>query len=148
VGEGHRRYSAGKRVQGFPRQLNYSATRVVADPIREALSILAFHNSGKPKRAGEHVKSAVKEGLVKTLLPGVDAANDGATERALGHLFKKYAEETFTVHTPTDTGWEKITYRLVKKQGRFGEAHPHHRYLFEEVSRQAVTEEPQGLELE
>jgi hypothetical protein len=136
-------------VNGFKDFLtNYSATRVVADPIREALSILAFHNAGKPRRAGELVKSAVKEGLVKTLLPGVDPANDGATERALGHLFKKYAQETFTVHTPGDVGYEAITFRLVKRQGRFDEAHPHYRYIFEEVSRESVTEEPQGLVLE
>jgi hypothetical protein len=136
-------------VNGFKDFLgNYSATRVVADSIREALSILAFHNAGKPRRAGELVKSAVKEGLVKTLLPGVDPANDGATERALGHLFKKYEQETFTVHTPGDVGYHKITFRLVKRQGRFAEAHPHYRYIFEEVSRESVTEEPQGLVLE
>jgi hypothetical protein len=127
---------------------NYSATRFAADPIREALGILAFHNAGIPKRAGELVKSAVKEGLVKTLLPGVDQANEGATVRALGHFLKKYAEETFVAHAPSDTGCDKITYRLVKKQGRFGEPHPHYRYLFEEISRETVTEEPQGLELE
>jgi hypothetical protein len=127
---------------------NYSATRAVADPVREALGILAFHNAGSPKRAGEFVKSAVKEGIIKTLLPGVDQANEGAAVRALGHFFKKYAGETFTIHTPGDIGWEKVTYRLAKKQGRFDEPHPHFRYLFEEVSREAVTKEPQGMELE
>jgi hypothetical protein len=129
---------------------NYSATRLVADPIREAISILAFHNAGKPKRAGELVKSAVKEGLIKTLLPGVDPANEGAAERALGHLFRRdYVNETFTVHTATDNAWEKITYRLLKKQGRFDEPHPHYRYIFEEIGpREAVAQEPQGLVLE
>jgi hypothetical protein len=136
-------------VNGFKDFLgNYSATRFAADPIREALGILAFHNAGVPKRTAELVKSAVKEGLIKTLLPGVDQAVEGAAVRALGHFFKKYAGEAFVIHTPSETGWEKITYRLYKRQGRFGEQHPHHRYFFEEISREAVTEEPQGMELE
>ncbi len=138
------------QVNGFKDFLaNYSTTRAVADPIREAISILAFHNAGSFKRAGDLARSAVREGLSKILLPGVDSANEGAAERTLGHLFKKYAEETFAVFTTTDTGWEKITYRLIKKQGRFGEAYPHHRYTFEEVGqRETVTKEPQGLVLE
>jgi hypothetical protein len=137
-------------VNGFKDFLaNYTATRFVADPIREAISILAFQNAGKPKRAAELVKSAVKEGLLKTLLPGVDPANEGAAERALGHFFRDYIGELFTAHTATDNAWEKVTYRLLKRQGRFGEPHPHHRYLFEEVGpREAVTQEPQGLVLE
>ena len=127
---------------------NYSATRAVADPVREALAVLAFHNAGSWKRTGELVKSAVKEGLTKTLLPGVDAANEGAAVRALGHLFNRYTDETFTVHSPGDTGWRKTTFMLFKKQGRFGEQHPHFRYRFEESLQESVTEQPQGLELE
>jgi hypothetical protein len=136
-------------VNGFKDFLgNYSATKGVADPIREALSILAFHNAGTPMRVGELVKSAVKEGLVKTLLPGVEAANDGATERTLGILLTRYVQEEFPAFTPTDTGYERFTFRLKKIQGRFDEPHPHHRYLFEVVSREFVTGEPQGMVLE
>jgi hypothetical protein len=128
---------------------NFTATRFVADPVREAIGILAFHNAGQPKRAGELVKSAVKEGLVRTLLPGVDPANERATERALGRLFRAYLGETFAVHTPTEDGSEKLTYRLRKIQGRFDGPHPHYRYLFEEDGpREAVTGEPLGLVLE
>ena len=127
---------------------NYSATRAVADPAREALSILAFYNANTWKRVGELVKSAVKERLVKTLLPGVDAANEGAAVRALGHLFNRYTEETFTVHSPSDTGWTKTTYFLLKKQGRFNEQHPHYRYRFEETLREEVKDQPHGLVLE
>jgi len=47
------------------------------------------------------------------------------------------------------TATSKITYCLNKKQGRFGEKHPHFRYIFEELNRQAAAEQDlEGLVLE
>src|SRR5262249_27504423 len=63
-------------IKGFLQ--NYSATRCVADPVREAIGILAFTNAGQPKRAADLVKCAVREGVAKTLLPGVDVQNLGS----------------------------------------------------------------------
>ena len=132
-------------VNGFTDFLgNYSATRAAADPIREAISILAFHADDEPMRASRLAEIVVDQGLAKTLLPGVDAANAASSDRAIGVTLKPYVGESFTVTTPE----ERISYRLTKKQGRFGGQHPHYRYTFEEVDRKAVTEDGHGLVLE
>nr|ADY58736.1 hypothetical protein Plabr_1119 [Rubinisphaera brasiliensis DSM 5305] len=133
------------KVNGFDEFLaNYGSTRATADPVREALSILAFRSGGKPMRARQLSQLAVREGLHKTLMPGVEHTNVSACERAIGVSISPYVGETVMVSTPI----EAITYRLTKQQGRFGESHPHFRYLFNEESRQTLTEEPGGLVLE
>lgn len=133
-------------VNGFEAFLdNYNSAKSTADPVREALSILALHAAGQYMRASMLAKIAVTQGLAKTLLPNVDSANQAACERALGMAVKSYIGETFTAVTATS----KITFRLHKKQGRFDEKHPHFRYVFEEVSRQAaVAQDLDGLVLE
>ncbi len=51
-------------VNGFAGFLNnYSATRATADPIREAIGVLAFRTGDKPRRAGELAKIVVRHGL-------------------------------------------------------------------------------------
>lgn len=133
------------KVNGFDGFLaNYGSTRATADPVREALSILAFRSGRKPMRARHLSQLAVREGLHKTLMPGVEHSNVSACERAIGVSISPYVGETVTVSTPTET----ITYRLTKQQGRFGESHPHFRYLFSEEGRKPLTEEPDGLVLE
>ena len=133
-------------VNGFKDFLsNYSATRSAADPIREAISILAFNAGKEPRRAGDMAKVAVSQGLAKTLLPNADSANEAACQRAMGVTLSPFVGETFSARTAS----EQITYRLKKQEGRFGETHPHFRYTFEEVAREAVTEDaPTGLVLE
>lgn len=133
------------KVNGFDGFLtNFGTTRATADPVREALAILAFHSGDKPIRARRLAQLAMREGLHKTLLPGVEHSNTSACERAIGVAVSPYIGETVSISTPT----EAITYRLVKQQGRFGESHPHYRYAFIEVSRTPLTEEPTGLVLE
>ncbi|HQZ63794.1 MAG TPA: hypothetical protein PLY87_01905 [Planctomycetaceae bacterium] len=133
-------------VNGFEEFLNnYSSAKATADPIREAISILAFNAAGEHKRAAILATIAVSQGLAKTLFPSVDSANQAASERALGMALKPYIGETFTAVTATN----KITYRLQKEQGRFGEKHPHFRYIFEQTDRQAVVKQDlEGLVLE
>jgi hypothetical protein len=122
-------------LNGFKDFLsNYNATRAAADPIREALGILAFHAGGQHRRAGDLAKLAVAQGLVKTLLPKCDAANEAAGQRAMGVLLSPYVGETFTATTAT----EKFTYKLKRQQGRFGKPHPHFRYTFEQIARDAA----------
>jgi len=124
---------------------NYSATRSAADPIREALSILAFHAGKSPKRAGEMAKIAVTQGLAKTLLPNADSSNEAACQRAMGITLSPYVSESFTARTAS----ERITFRLKKQEGRYDERHPHFRYSFEEIGREAVKDDaPNGLVLE
>jgi hypothetical protein len=133
-------------VNGFKDFLaNYGDTRSAADPLREALSILAFHAGREPRRAGDIAKIAVRQGLGKILLPHVDGANEAACQRAMGIALSPYVGETFSARTAT----EKIIYRLNKPQGRFGEEHPHYRYTFQEVGRETVVgDAPNGLVLE
>lgn len=133
------------RTNGFDDFLaNYGSTRATADPVREALGILAFHAGSKPLRARKLAQLAVREGLHKTLLPGVEHSNVSACERAIGVAISPYIGETVTVSTPT----EEIAIRLAKQQGRFGERHPHFRYTFVEESRELLSNEPSGLVLE
>lgn len=133
------------QVNGFKDFLgNFSATRAAADPIREAISILAFHSAGKPLRAGTLATKAVGQGLAKTLLVGADPANTAACERLMGVVLKPYVGETFTAVTSS----EKITYRLKKESKRWDTGSPHYRYTFEEIGREALAEEPHGLVLE
>jgi len=128
-------------VNGFKDFLaNYSTTRAAADPIREALGILAFHTGPEPKRAGDLAKIAVTQGLGKILLAGADSANEAACQRAMGVMLSPYVGETFTARSAT----ERITYRLKRQQGRFGEAHPHFRYLFEQIGREEIGESDQS----
>lgn len=110
-------------VNGFTDFLaNYSTTRAVADPMREALGILAFNAGNEYQRVGDLATLAVTVGLHKILLPGVDPSNEPACQRAMGKTLSSYPDETFTATTAS----ERIVYRLMrKKQGRFGEQHPH-----------------------
>jgi hypothetical protein len=123
---------------------NYSATRAAADPMREALGILAFHAGHAPRRAGDLARLAVDQGLAKTLMAGADAGNLSACERKIGLTLRPFVGETFTAFTAS----EKITYRLKKESKRWEEQHPHYRYTFEEISREAISEEPHGIILE
>jgi hypothetical protein len=128
-------------VNGFKDFLgNYGATRSSADPIREALTILAFHTHNKPKRAEELARLIVTQGLAKTLLKRVDPANIAAAEREVGVVLRPFVGETFIATTPS----ERITYRLTKKSNRWNGGNPHFRYTFEEVGREPVTVDDQG----
>ncbi len=132
-------------VNGFSDFLaNYGSTRATADPIREALGILAFRSKGKALRSRRLAHLAVQEGLAKTLMPGTDHSNDAACERAIGVAVSPYVGETFRVSTPT----EILAYRLEKQQSRFDEKYPHYRYAFVELSRSPMVGEQTGLVLE
>ncbi|MBL8798666.1 MAG: hypothetical protein JNM56_32530 [Planctomycetia bacterium] len=123
------------QVAGFKDFLaNYATTRAVADPIREALGILAFHAGKKPKRSRELAKIVVAQGLAKVLLVGADPANEAACERAMGVLLSRYVGESFTASTAR----EKIPYRLKKASKRWEKGLPHFRYTFEEGTRVAI----------
>jgi hypothetical protein len=66
---------------------NYNATRAVADPIREALGILAFRAGSEPKRTADLAGIVVDRGLAKILLAGADPSYESACQRAIGvHL--------------------------------------------------------------
>jgi hypothetical protein len=128
-------------VNGFTDFLaNYSTTRAAADPIREALGILAFNAGNEFQRVGDLAKIAVALGLQKTILPGVDPRNEPARQRQMGKTLSPYVGETFTASTAS----QRIVYRLKKHQDRFDGKHPHYRYAFEEISRETVDADTLG----
>ncbi|MBM3740825.1 MAG: hypothetical protein FJW39_34195 [Acidobacteria bacterium] len=133
-------------VNGFSDFLaNYSTTTALADPIREALGILAFNAGTEFLRPGELANVAVAQGLGKTLLPGVDQKNEAACRMAMGKALAPFIGETFRARTAT----EQMTYRLKRQQARFHGMPPHFRYAFEEISRVPVTDDALcGLVLE
>ena len=133
-------------VNGFKEFLaNYSDTRSAADPIREAIGILAFHAGKQPKRAAEIARIAIAQGLAKVLLAKVDTSNDSACEREIGIKLSPFHDEIFSVRTAS----EQIVYRLRKQKGRFSVGKPHFRYSFEEIGRTPITDDaPNGLVLE
>jgi hypothetical protein len=122
---------------------NYSATRSAADPTREALGILAFHSGGQARRVGELVRIAIDQGLATTLFPRGGASNEAASQRAMGVTLTPYVGETFMARSAA----ERITYRLKKESKRWEGELPHHRYTFEEVSRQ-TEDAPNGSPVE
>ena len=129
------------QVNGFKDFLsNYNATRANADPIRESIGFLAFYAGSEHRRSLDLAKLAVQKGLAKTLLPGVDAGNEAACQRAIGVTLSPYVGETFTARSAT----VRVAYRLKKTEGRFGSPTPHFRYSFEEVKREAVSENDLG----
>jgi hypothetical protein len=124
------------QVNGFREfLLNYNATRAAADPVREAIGILAFHAGNSPMRTLDLAKLAVQQGLAKTLLPGVDPGNEAAIQRAMGVTLSPYVDETFTARTAR----ERIACRLKKQESRYGGMIPHFRYSFEEIKRERVS---------
>lgn len=133
------------RVNGFRDFLdNYTVTRAAIDPIRESLTVLAFHSADQPLRASELAERVIRQGLAKTLIPKAEPAHPAAGERAIGVLLSGFVGETFTARTAT----ERITFRLLKEAKRWDDMHPHFRYTFREIAReQAAATDSDGLVL-
>ncbi len=123
------------KVNGFKDFLaNYSTTKWAADPIREALAILASAAQGKPKRASEWAELAVEQGLANTLFKAGERDSLKGRERAMGVLLSPYQGETFERTTET----HRYLFKLTKESRRWEGQHPHVRYTFEIVSKEAV----------
>lgn len=119
-------------VNGFTDFLkNYSVARAAADPIREALSFLAFYSTGEWRRADDLALLAVKHGQFKVLLPNIEKDVRIARETAIGKLLSRYIGETFSACSAN----ERITYRLSKHKARYEGTTPHWRYKFEVIDR-------------
>jgi hypothetical protein len=69
---------------------NYSATKMVADAVKEALGTLAYHTAGKPMRAHDLAEMTKSLGLAEILLPGAKLKNEKANERSMGITLKPY----------------------------------------------------------
>jgi hypothetical protein len=122
-------------VNGFTDFLkNYGAVMAAADPVREALSILAFHSGREWHRPRDLARIAIHQGLARILLPNCEMGNDAASERMMGVTLSGFVGEAFSARTATDV----IEFRLFRKQARFSGQHPHFRYKFAEIAREAA----------
>jgi hypothetical protein len=130
------------KVNGFKDFLaNYSTTRWAADPIREALAILATAAPGEPKRPGAWAELAVQHSLAGTLIKAGERDTPLGRERAMGVLLSTYQDETFARTTET----HRFVFKLTKASRRWNPGgNPHVRYTFEVVREEALEETPPG----
>jgi hypothetical protein len=128
------------KVNGFKDFLaNYSTTRWAADPIREALAILATAAPGKPLRPGDWAELAVRHGLAATLIKASERDTPLGRERAMGVLLSPYQDETFARTTET----HRFVFKLTKASRRWDRGgYPHIRYTFEVVRKEVLEEAP------
>ncbi len=113
---------------GFTDFLGNQQTRKAVDePLRRALGILAAVKPDKALRPAEWAQLAVKQGLVKTLIPTNERDTDKGRERAIGVLLKPLIGETFEVATDT----KRYTLKLEGGIRRWVQGkNPHVRYRF------------------
>ena len=113
---------------GFTDFLGNQQTRKAVDePLRRALGILGAAKVGKALRPAEWAQLAVKQGLVKTLIPTNERDTDKGRERAIGVLLKPSIGETFEVATDTTRYTLKLEGGIRRwVQGK----NPHVRYRF------------------
>jgi hypothetical protein len=122
------------KVNGFSDFLgNYQTRKVVDDPLREALGILAATKPGEELRPHEWAKVAVEQGLAKTLFLNHERDTENGRERAIGVLLSKHREETFEAKTEA----KRLRVRLDGGLRRWvkGE-NPHRRYVFKVVKQE------------
>ena len=124
------------RHHGFKDFLgNYQLCRSIQDPISEALAILAGVSPGNSLTPSEWAEIAVKQSLSKTLFRPQDRDTPFGRERAIGVVFAKHRDETFTITTDT----KRTRVKLNKKQKR-QKSTPHTVWAFEILEEQAVSE--------
>jgi hypothetical protein len=106
---------------------NYGAAKLIHDPTREALGILAAAKPGQKLKPLEWAKLVVELGLAKALIPANERDTDRGRERAMGLILKKHLGETFEAVTEA----QKLVVRL---EGGYRRWHrggkPHTRYVF------------------
>ena len=116
------------RLAGFADFLaNYQVVRKLADPMKEALAILAAAKPGQPLRPGEWAKVVKNQGLVKALVGPNERDSEKGRERGIGIVMSKHLEETFEVITET----ERYQVKLEGGYKRWpGEANQMTKYVF------------------
>ena len=116
------------KVNGFTDFLaNFATSKIVNDPIRDALSILAASKPGRPLRPTEWAELAVELGLAKTLISANERDTLKGRERAIGVILSRLIGETFEGKTET----HQIRVTLEGGNRRWVEGkNPHVRYVF------------------
>ena len=83
------------RENGFTDFLtNYGTTKLINDPIREALGILGAAKANEAQKPGEWAEQAQAAGLAHALFHQADRDTLAGRERAIGKLMAKYVGET------------------------------------------------------
>jgi hypothetical protein len=127
------------KVSGFQDFLgNYGSRRVSDDPLRKGIGLLgaALHTEGW-LRTTDWARTAVKLGVVKSVIPPGDQDSTEGRKRGIGVVFSAHRDELFIVETET----EALALRLERRRGRFGESEPHVRYRFVVVQKEQLTED-------
>jgi hypothetical protein len=84
------------QVSGFKNFLaNVGRLKTAADPIREAISILALARPGKALRPADWAQLAVEQGLARTLFSAGERDTEIGRERAIGVILSRYLGESF-----------------------------------------------------
>ena len=119
---------------------NYSATRglwLILSTGEALLSILAFHNANNMEASRVSLlKSRCQRGGNEDASSrcGCQQRSGGSAGLASGIYSNAGPKRHLLPIRRGDTGWSKITYLLLKKQGRFGNQHPHYRYPLRGIS--------------
>jgi hypothetical protein len=130
------------KVNGFEDFLgNYGTRRATADPIREAIAIMAAVRHGEDLRPKEWANVAVSQGLAKTLFTASDRDTPAGQERGIGVILKRHLGETFVATTETKV----LRVRLDGGNRRWtpGE-NPHVAYLFKVLSEEPLPVEDEA----
>jgi hypothetical protein len=116
------------RANGFSDFLeNYGSTKLVNDPIREALGILGAAKPDEALKPGEWAELAKELGLAQTLFHQADRDTLAGRERAIGKLMAKYLGETLEAAKDG----RRYQFRLDGGQKRWVTgSNPHVRYRF------------------
>jgi len=80
---------------------NQQAHKAIEDPLRRAVGVLGAARPGKELRPAQWAQIAVRQGLVKALIPANERDADKSRERAIGVVLKPLIGETFEVSTRT-----------------------------------------------
>jgi hypothetical protein len=130
------------KVSGFTDFLgNYHARKVAADPLHEALGILAAAKPGQELRPHEWAEAAVEQGLAKTLFPTHERDTEKGRERAMGVLLSRHLEETFEAETET----KRLRVHLEGGFRRWVKGgNPHVRYVFRVIEEESVPVDEKG----
>ena len=106
---------------------NYQTSRLVEDPTRTALAILAASKPGDALKPVEWAEIAVQQGVVKTLITNHERDTEVGRARAIGVILSKHLGETFTATTDAKRMRVKLEGGL--RRWRKGED-PDKRYVF------------------
>lgn len=131
------------KANGFQDFLgNYSLRRTSDDPVRKGLGQLGIARMDVWLLPDDWARIAVREGLVKAILPEGNRDSDRARERGIGQMLSAHRDETFRVETDD----VNMTLKLEKKRALFDEDELSTRYRFRVINTEPVAGDVEPVE--